>query len=134
MEPTPKQERPCTYKRNFEARSSNTFCRGKAISITYSECMFVALCNPVFKTHALCYIVARGPSGFTIFLHIISYTALFKKERKKERKKIKHVFINLFIVKLQNYCRQHNNFHILILCFCYMFQLRRVIIRLKLKN
>ena len=34
----------CTYKRNFEARSSNALCRGKVINITYSECMFVALC------------------------------------------------------------------------------------------
>jgi hypothetical protein len=29
--------------RNTEARSRNHYCRGKAISITYSECVFVAL-------------------------------------------------------------------------------------------
>ena len=38
-----KQERQCTYKRNIEARSSNGFCCGKAISIAYSECVTVAL-------------------------------------------------------------------------------------------
>jgi hypothetical protein len=43
VKPISKQDRPCAYKRNFEARLSNTFCRGKAISITYSECMFVVL-------------------------------------------------------------------------------------------
>jgi hypothetical protein len=32
-----------TYKRSIEARSRNHCCRGKAISITYSECVFVAL-------------------------------------------------------------------------------------------
>jgi hypothetical protein len=31
------------YKRNIEARSSNHCCRGKAISITYCECVSVAL-------------------------------------------------------------------------------------------
>jgi hypothetical protein len=31
------------YKRNSQARSRNHCCRGKAISITYSECVFVAL-------------------------------------------------------------------------------------------
>jgi hypothetical protein len=37
------QDRHCTYKRNNEVRSSNHFCRGKAISITYCECVSVAL-------------------------------------------------------------------------------------------
>jgi hypothetical protein len=31
------------FKRKIEARSHNYFCRGKAISITYSECVSVAL-------------------------------------------------------------------------------------------
>jgi hypothetical protein len=31
------------YKRKLEARSGNHFCRGKAISITYSECVCAAL-------------------------------------------------------------------------------------------
>jgi hypothetical protein len=33
----------CRYKRNNEARSPNQCCWGKAISIKYSECVFVAL-------------------------------------------------------------------------------------------
>jgi len=33
-----KQDRQCTYTRNFEARSHNHFYRCKAISVTYSEC------------------------------------------------------------------------------------------------
>jgi hypothetical protein len=36
-------DRHCTYKRNIEARSRNHSCRGKAISIIYSECVSVAL-------------------------------------------------------------------------------------------
>jgi hypothetical protein len=37
------QDRQCTYKRNIEARSRNHCCRVKAIIITYSECVSVAL-------------------------------------------------------------------------------------------
>jgi hypothetical protein len=37
------QNRECTYTPNIEARSRNSCCRGKAISITYSECVSVAL-------------------------------------------------------------------------------------------
>jgi hypothetical protein len=35
--------RQCTYERSIETRSRNHCCRGKAISITYSECVSVAL-------------------------------------------------------------------------------------------
>jgi len=36
-------DRQCAYKRNIEARSRNHCCRGKPVSIIYSECMFVVL-------------------------------------------------------------------------------------------
>jgi hypothetical protein len=38
-----KQDRQYTYKRNIHARSPNHCCLGKAISITYCECVSVAL-------------------------------------------------------------------------------------------
>ena len=38
-----KLDRKCTYKRNIEAHSRDHGCRGKAIRITYFECVFVAL-------------------------------------------------------------------------------------------
>jgi hypothetical protein len=38
-----KQDRQCMCKRNIQARSRNLCCRGKPISITYSECVSVAL-------------------------------------------------------------------------------------------
>jgi hypothetical protein len=37
------QDRQFTYVRNIEARSCNHCCSGKTISITESECVFVAL-------------------------------------------------------------------------------------------
>jgi len=44
------KDRQCTYKRNIEARSRNHCCLGKAIIITYSEWMFVALVTQ----HGMC--------------------------------------------------------------------------------
>jgi len=37
------EDRQCTYKSDIEARSLNHAFRGKAISVTYSEYVFVAL-------------------------------------------------------------------------------------------
>jgi hypothetical protein len=37
------QDGQCTYKRNVEMRCCSHCCRRKAVSITYSECVFVAL-------------------------------------------------------------------------------------------
>jgi len=36
-------DRQCACKRNIESHSRIHFCRGKAISTTYSQCVFVAL-------------------------------------------------------------------------------------------
>jgi len=60
-----------TYvKRKIETSSYNHFCSLKRISITYSECVFVAL----GIQHALRMrpIVVCGLSGSTVFFHIIS--------------------------------------------------------------
>jgi hypothetical protein len=37
------QDRHCTYKCNNGPSSSNYCCRGKAMGVTYSECVSVAL-------------------------------------------------------------------------------------------
>jgi hypothetical protein len=61
----------CTYKRNIEGRSRDNCGREKAISITYSECVY-SLIYPSRSAHASYYIAIRGLSGSTIFFHIIS--------------------------------------------------------------
>jgi hypothetical protein len=69
------QDKQYTNNRSNEARSCNQYCCGKAVSITYSQCVFVCLCSlsfPACKAHAQYYIVICGLSGFTIFFHIIS--------------------------------------------------------------
>ena len=55
-------------RRNNEGRSRNHCCDGKTISITYSECVFVALLAR--KAHAPYYIVC-DLSGHAIILHVI---------------------------------------------------------------
>jgi hypothetical protein len=65
-----KQDRKYTYKHDIETRSRNHCCRGEAISITYSECVFVAL----FIQHAtrMLNIAACDLSVPSMFFHIIS--------------------------------------------------------------
>jgi hypothetical protein len=62
----------CTYKRNIEARSRNHCCLGKAINITYSECVSCvsSVSYPACSAHAQC-IVVCGLCVCAIFLHIV---------------------------------------------------------------
>jgi hypothetical protein len=67
-------------ERDIEARSRNHCCRGKSISIKYSE--FVSVFLPYLsgrKSHfsAPYYTVMCGLSGSTKFFHIIPHTARF---------------------------------------------------------
>ena len=56
--------------RNTEARSCNHCCSGKAVSVTYSECAFVALI--IHHAKRMRHIVICDPSGCTVFFHITS--------------------------------------------------------------
>jgi hypothetical protein len=48
----------CKYARNIEACSRNLSCRGKAVSIKYSECMCVCVCARVCVCVCVCVCVA----------------------------------------------------------------------------
>ena len=60
---------------NTEVRPRNHLLQWKAIIITYSECVFVALC--IQHAMRMRHIVICGLSDSTTFLHIISQTTLF---------------------------------------------------------
>jgi len=55
---------------NTQTRSRNHCCSGKAISVTYSECVFVDI--GIQQAMRMCHIVMCGLFGSTIFFHIIS--------------------------------------------------------------
>jgi len=55
---------------NIQTRSHNHCCHVKGVSITYPECVFVAL--GIQHAKRTCHIVTCGLPGSTIFLHIIS--------------------------------------------------------------
>jgi hypothetical protein len=56
--------------RNIEARSCNHYCSGKAISITYSECVFVVF--GIQRAMRMRPSVISGLSGSTTYFHVIS--------------------------------------------------------------
>jgi hypothetical protein len=57
-------------KHDTEARSCNLCCSGKAIIITYSECVFIAL--GIQHATRMRHIVICGLPGSTVFFHFIS--------------------------------------------------------------
>jgi len=69
-------------KRNIEARSCNHCGRGNAISITYSESVFVALV--IQHVMRMRHSVICGLSGPKIFLHIISQKVRFSGRKSHE--------------------------------------------------
>ena len=62
-------------KRNIEARSYNHYRTGRAISITYSEHMFVAL--GIQHAMRMRHIFVCGLPGSRKVFHVISYTEWF---------------------------------------------------------
>ena len=89
--------------RNIEARSFNQCNIGKAIRITYSECVSVALNiqHALSMGHVIC-----GLSGCITFFHIISRTAtILKRYKGTEHKLCVLIFFynffrnNLFILR-----------------------------------
>jgi hypothetical protein len=69
--------------RNNEAHSRNHCWSGKSISITYSDCVFVAYV--IQHAMCMCHIVIYGLPDCKIFFHI-SQTARFSKKKVIEHK------------------------------------------------
>ena len=74
-----KKDMQCMHKRNSKAPLCNHSCRKKAVSITYCECVLVALVTVhAMRVH---HIVTSDCAELQSFFHIISQTALFSKKK-----------------------------------------------------
>ena len=74
-----KQNRQRTYKHNIEVRSRKQCWHGKAIGVTYSECVFVAL--DIQHAIRMGHIVICVLSASTILFHITLRAARFSKKK-----------------------------------------------------
>jgi hypothetical protein len=74
------KERQCTYKLNTETRSGNQCCRGKAVSIIYSECVSVALV--IQQANKMRHITFSSPAWLAL-----SYFSTLSHKRRNFRRK-----------------------------------------------
>ena len=79
-----KQDGQCRYKRNFEALSPKYCGRGKAISITYSECVSVALLTSM---RALLIMLSSVACPAVLYISLLS---LRRHDFRGKRKVIQH--------------------------------------------
>jgi hypothetical protein len=98
-------------KRNIEARSRNHCCREKAVSITYSECVSVALV--IQHAMRMRRIILSSVSGLALpYFSTLSHKRHdFWKEKKIEHKMCALIFSTTFVWNIshskQNWARYH---------------------------
>jgi hypothetical protein len=88
----------------IDVSSPNHCCREKAISITYSECVFVALV--IQHATRIRHIVICRVSGSTIFFHTISQTAQFSEKKFIENKMCILIFPTTFVRNTSHFTRE----------------------------
>ena len=85
------------YKRNIEARSRNHFCRGKARSTTYSECVSVALVNQHAKSMHRSILSSVACLALPYFSHYLINGTILVKKKVIEHKMCVLIFSTTFV-------------------------------------
>jgi len=83
---------------NHKARLCNHYCYGKTTSISYFECLSVAL--DIQHAVRMRDIVVCGLSGYTIFFHIISWKVQFSRK----------ILLDIKFVFFYNFCLKYFSF------------------------
>jgi hypothetical protein len=90
------------YERNIEVRSSNHCCRGKAVSIIYSECAFVALEIQHAKRTRRIILSSVFYLALQLLPHYLKSGTIFGK-KVIEHKMCVLIFITTFVLHISHY-------------------------------
>jgi hypothetical protein len=105
------QERQCKYTRNNDGtRSRNHCCRGKAISVIYSECVFVALVFQRAKGMCLLHCYPWPVCLCHSFPHYISTGTIFG-EKNYWTKNMSFDFFTNFVPNISYFKKNSGSFY-----------------------
>ena len=98
--PILERDRKCTYKCNIQVRQGNKSCRGKAICITYSECVSVVLVIQYVVHMPVLYCRHLGPVPLYRTFPRLIIDMIFRKKKEYRTQNVSFDF-------LYNFCLKH---------------------------
>jgi len=100
------RDRQRRYKRNIEARSRNHCCLGKAINMTYSECVS-SLRYPACRAHAPCVLLSSVTCVFVPHFSTVCHQRHHYRIKVIEHKMRVLTFCTTFVCNI-SYCKKNS--------------------------